>query len=147
MKPLSFTLITLVILGCNNDLRKPDTLESGYEANQALCIEKIFNRDSALGDIRNQASENISLSEAIANYTKELDALDYSNCPGEFVSAFREHIAAWNEVIRVTDNHASLRGEMHDLFGKLEKSQDSTEFKGLLKRVWDTWQAVEESVR
>ena len=114
---------------------------------EAKCIERIFKKDSVLGEIRNHASEKISLSQAIMDSTAELESLDYSDCPGKFVSSFHRHIAAWKMVTKVTDNYPSQRGELDDIFVKLEKSEDSTEFKFLVKQVWDTWNEVEESTQ
>ena len=108
-------------------------------------IERIFAKDSFLGNVRNHASEKIPLKDALNNYTSELESLDYTNCPENFISAFQDHINAWKKVAEISSKYPSLRGELHDIFLQLEKSKDSIEFKSLVKQVWDTWSKVEES--
>ncbi|NNL16138.1 MAG: hypothetical protein HKO81_05810 [Flavobacteriaceae bacterium] len=145
MKFLLVVLIISSILGCKDIGQKRVDTNLTPEENQTMCIERIFEKDSVLGEIRNHASEKVSLSQSIINYTKELESLDYSNCPEKFVSSFHEHIEAWKMVTKVTDDYPSLRGELHDIFSELEKSKDSTQFKSLVKQVWDTWNLVEEN--
>ena len=145
MKLALYILGFAFILGCNNSNQKKNDIDLISETYQANCIERILKKDGDLGEIRNHATEKISLSQAINNYINELKSLDFSNCPQNFTSAFTRHIAAWKAITKVTDNHSSQRGELHDIFERLQKSQDSTEFKSLLKVVWDTWHEVEES--
>ena len=45
--------------------------------------------DNELGEIRNHACEQGSLSEAISGYTTSLKSLDNSNCPEKFKLAFK----------------------------------------------------------
>jgi len=115
------------------------------ERKNTNCVKQIFEQDSIFGDIRNHASEKISLSEAINNYSKNLKSLDYSHCPEEFESAFHKHIDAWLDFIKVSDKYPLLRGELHDIFAIIEKSEDSTEFKSRLNQILETWKLIEES--
>lgn len=109
------------------------------------CIKQIFEKDSIFGDIRNHASEKISLSEVINNYSKNLKSLDYSHCPDIFESAFHKHIDAWLDFRNVSDKYPLIRGELHDIFAIIEKSKDSTEFKSRLGQILETWKIVEEN--
>jgi hypothetical protein len=130
--------------GCKDISPKRNTSDILPEMAKTECIERIFEKDSLLGEIRNHASEKISLSQSIQNYTKALESLDYTGCPEEFVSSFRKHIEAWKGVTKITDNYPHLHGELHDIFIELEKSKDSAEFKALVNRVWETWTEVKK---
>lgn len=146
MKLLLF-IFTISLLGCRGIGEKQDSSHTGLDAKQVKCVERIFKKDSVLGDIRNHASEKMSLSQAINNYTSKLEAINYNDCPEKFTSAFLKHIEAWKLVKKVTDKYPSMRGELHDIFAKLEKSNDSTEFKILAQQIWDTWDMVKEHAK
>lgn len=135
----------MFLLGCKGPKEKLENSDSKIEIKEKNCVDRILKQDSIFGDIRNHASENISLSETIDNYANGLKSMDYIKCPEEFKSAFQAHIEAWLEMRKVSDRYPSLRGELHDVFGRIEKSEDSTEFKLLEKQIWDTWKVVEES--
>lgn len=109
------------------------------------CIEVILKKDSELGTIRNHACEKTSLSRTIDNYVSSIKKLDYTECPTEFTQAFSDHQEAWLATKIVTNKHSDLRGEMHDLFDAINKTADSTEFKVLVKGIWDTWAEVENA--
>lgn len=143
IKPIIFVL-SLLFLGCNGANKKKSSSFSNSERKKTNCVKRIFEKDSIFGDIRNHASEKISLSEAITNYSKNLKSLDFSHCPEEFESAFNKHIDAWLDFRKVSDKHAVLRGELHDIFTVIEKSEDSTEFKSKLNQILETWKIVEE---
>jgi len=144
MKLLSLFLF-LSILGCKEPVAKQDNPELKPMTKQLNCTDRIFEKDSILGSIRNHASERISLSKTIDNYTDSLQALDFSECPSKFKTAFQEHIVAWQNIKITTDKYPSLRGELHYIFEELEQSKDSIEFKSFLKQIWDTWNLVEAS--
>ena len=144
---LLILIILITVLSCKKTGVNHDTPDLPADEKSAACVKQIFDRDSVLGGIRNHASETMSLSQAILDYTKELESLDFSECPEKFTSAFNEHVTAWKKITELTDKHLELRGELHDIFTELEKSEDSTEFKNLLKQVWDTWYQVEESTQ
>nr|WP_321235306.1 hypothetical protein [uncultured Psychroserpens sp.] len=146
MKFVSLILL-FTVLGCKDTKVKQNNTDATLEIKRTNCVEQIFAKDSVLGSIRNHASEKIPLSKALNNYTKALKSLDYTNCPETFTSAFHEHIEAWEKVAKISNQHPSLRGELHDIFAELEKGKDSTEFKSLVKQVWDTWGKVEESIK
>ncbi len=143
----SLIIFSCLVLGCKDSSVKRNTSDLNHEMKRVNCVERIFEKDSVLGNIRNHASENISLSEAIINYTRALESLDFTSCPEKFKSAFGEHIEAWKGVAEISNKYPLLRGELHDVFAELEKSEDSIAFKFLVKQVWDTWKTVDESVK
>lgn len=144
MKLPILIILGISVLACNpHGQRNMVTNSQNSKSRSGECIENIIQVDQKLGKIRNHSSEKISLSETITEYTDSLSSLNYDDCPGQFTTAFKEHIEAWKDVKRVTDNYLELRGEMHDLFDELEKGKDSIEFKLLSKRIWDTWGKVE----
>ena len=109
------------------------------------CVGSVLQLDSIKGGIRNKASLGSPLSSAIKDYVSAVDSFDFSNCPERFSTAFKNHLDAWKEMLPVTDKHAGLRGEMHDLFKQIEHSADSVAFRLRLKKVWDTWAEVEKA--
>ena len=145
MKYFLNLLLILLLLSCNNAGNKSSKakLESVTNINTE-CIESILKKDSVLGQIRNHASEQISLSETIDNYTNSLKSLDYSDCPDNFTIAFHEHIEAWLELKKASDKYPELRGELHEVFSELEKKKDSLEFKSFETKILDTWETVEK---
>ena len=147
MKYSSILIAFFLLLGCKGEVDKEKKVNQGIVIEPIDCVDRIFQKDSVLGDIRNYASEKISLSETIDNYTNGLQSLDYTDCPDKFRSAFQEHIQAWLNIKIVSDNYPSLRGELHDIFAELEKSSDSIAFKSLVKQIWDSWKMVEEQAR
>lgn len=128
-------------IDCVTSTNKPTIPVTGSDASN--CIATIIKQDSILGKVRNDASKKMSLSHTINAYAESLLALDYRNCPEAFAFAFKNHIDAWLDVKRITDKYPSLRGELHDVFDQLEQTKDSTAFKLLVKKVWDTWATVE----
>ena len=131
-------LCFVLISGCKTSEEKK---EAPISAEQ--CIKAVLEQDSILGNIRNHATETLSLSKTITNYTNGLNELDFNSCPPGFSEAFQAHIDAWIAMTTVTDNYSSLRGEMHDVFDQLELSKDSVAFKIKLKAIWDTWKTIE----
>ena len=146
MKYFLNLIVILLVLSCNNAGNKSSKtkLESVTDIEKTGCMESILKRDSVLGEIRNHASEQISLSETIDNYTNSLKSLDYSDCPDKFTIAFHEHIEAWLAVKKVSDKYPELRGELHVIFSELEKKKDSLEFKSFETKIFDTWKVVEK---
>ena len=142
MKTITLFL-SIFLLGCNGVSKKGKDSYSGKKSKS--CVNQIFQKDSILGDIRNHASEDILLSEAINNYSNNLKSLDYSHCPKEFESAFHKHIDAWLDFRKVSDKYPSLRGELHDIFAIIEKSEDSSEFEARLNQILNTWKIVIET--
>lgn len=145
MMKLEYLIVLLSILGCKNSGSKDTDAHIYSKSKQTICIERIFEQDSILGGIRNRAPQSTTLSEAVITYTNNLESLDYTNCPDDFVQAFQQHIDAWKKITIITDNYPSLRGELHDVFSEVELTKDSTRFKALVKRIWDTWAEVEKS--
>jgi hypothetical protein len=144
MQPALLLIVCFFLLGCKNTGTAP--IENNLDNNKAIekaCIATVLQKDAELGKIRNHASEQISLSETIDIYTAGLKALDYSKCPTAFTTAFNEHIDAWLAIKPITDKYPEFRGELHELFNRLEKSKDSIEFKLQSKKIWDTWSEIE----
>ena len=138
MRDLKYAILFLAVLvyACKSEKAKITPTD---------CVENILKKDDSLGTVRNHSCKEISLSKTITQYTSSLNRLDFSTCPEKFTTAFKLHITAWGEMIAVTNNHESLRGEMHDLFDKIETSSDSVIFKEKLKAIWDTWDEIEKS--
>lgn len=111
------------------------------------CMENVLAVDDSLGKLRNTDCKTLSLSTSISKYTSAMKAVDFTGCPEDFTTAFTAHRTAWDEMIPVTDKHPALRGEMHDLFKRLESSSDSVMFKKRLARIWSTWAEVEKTAR
>lgn len=139
-----FILIGL-FLACKEPNAKQPTKNAVVDLTKA-CLDRVMAQDDSLGKARNHACETISLSETIKQYVSGLENIDYSNCPEAFVNAFKAHREAWTAMMEVTDKYPDLRGEMHDLFDELEKSEDADTFKSLLKPIWDTWALVEKEI-
>jgi hypothetical protein len=135
----------ILLLGCKDYNKKEDSNLLNEERKSIDCVKQIFEKDSIFGGIRNHASEKISLSEAINNYSKNLMSLDFSNCTEEFELAFHKHIEAWLDFRKVSNKYPLLRGELHDIFTIIEKSEDSTKFKSKLDKILETWKIVKES--
>ena len=138
MRDLNYCILFFVLFGfsCKSEKSKITAKD---------CVDAIMKKDDSLGTVRNHACEKISLSKTIASYTSSLNNLDFSSCPKSFTKAFELHIDAWNDMVTITNNHDSLRGEMHELFDKIEVSTDSVLFKQKLKTIWDTWEEIEKS--
>ncbi|MGH1387195.1 hypothetical protein [Kordia sp.] len=143
MKKLGFLFISLILLGCNGTPKKENT--SIATVNPKDCIKQIFEKDSVFGHIRNYDSEKASVTEAINNYVKNAKTLDFSNCPEGFETAFKKHVDAWLNFRKVSDKHPTLRGELHEIFAMIEKTEDSIVFKSSLKQIFDTWTVVKEA--
>ena len=145
MRLLLILIILFFFIACKKGENRNTLNTISLEEQHVNCIEDIFEKDSVLGEIRNHAPKAMALSEAINSYTHDLESLDFSNCPENFTASFKKHIEAWKMVTKVSDKYPALRGELHDIFEALETGSDSTEFKLLLKEVWDTWNVVKES--
>ncbi|PYE79678.1 hypothetical protein DFQ11_10965 [Winogradskyella epiphytica] len=136
MKYVWIPLLCIYLLSCNK-------ITNNKTFKAKTCVEKVILRDQELGEIRNQASLKVSLSESIGTYTSHLMSLNYECCPETFQKEFKEHISAWINIKTVTDKYPELRGEMHDLFLLLENGRDAEEFKMLSKKIWQTWNSIQ----
>lgn len=138
-------------LGLINDLhkklQKKDIVQAPAKPAPQVRMKQVIALDDSLGKVRNRACERISLSETIRQYAMGLEKIDYSGCPDVFVAGFRQHREAWLALLPFTDRHAQLRGEMHDLFKKIETGPDGEPFKGTVKKVWDTWALIEAAMQ
>ena len=112
---------------------------------ESPCINNIIAKDKILGKVRNQYSTQNSLSSTIYNYTEGLRQLEFQSCPDNFKAAFLKHIAAWDEMLPITDKYPDIRGEMHDAFDKI-KAQGDQSFESQLQIIWDTWDEVEKTM-
>jgi len=135
LKYNTFQLLFLCLFTCNSN---------NYKEQRKSCIDRVIKTDDSLGQIRNHACKTKSLSNTIKDYTSSLKELEFNDCPEEFHVAFKEHINAWEAMISITDNYPEARGEMHDLFDKIELSADSMVFKRKLKRIWNSWAPIDE---
>jgi predicted enzyme related to lactoylglutathione lyase len=107
-------------------------------------MQAVLAQDKALGSIRDRASESGPLADAAQAYVVAIDALDFSECPPEFVEAFRTHREAWQDAVPMLERFPQLRGEMHDLFDQLKQDPDTrSDMEALDKRIRDTWAEVE----
>lgn len=151
MKAILPAFLTLFVSGifisCNSETADSAKTDSGTQQEQKICIDRFLKADDSLGKIRNHACETISLSETILQYENALRKTDYKSCSPSFETAIDKHLDAWHEIVKVTDRYPDLRGEMHDLFSKLENGKDSTLFKPLLDAIWDTWAGVEKFIK
>ena len=120
--------------------------DDGEKDLSKACIDYVMAADSILGGERNHACKVKPLSEVIGEYVAGLEKLNFGYCPTEFTAAFKSHMEAWTAMIEVTDQFPDLRGEMHDLFDEIEKSEHASVFKAKLKDIWDTWNAVEKAM-
>ena len=143
MRPFKLcgVFLCLACLACHspaNSQDQKDKIEPGQD-----CINKIIEADERLGAKRNHDCETLSLSETIEKYVGGMEALDFSQCPEKFSSAFKSHIEAWKSMVSVTDHFPDSRGEMHDLFNTIEKSEHAEKYKLALDKIWSTWSDVE----
>lgn len=133
--------LIVLVFSCNENKSTKNNTNNLSENN---CIEKVLDKDSSLGRIRNHESEELSLSNTITNYVNGLRKINFKHCPSEFTQAFDKHIQAWIRMTTVTDKYPELRGEMHDLFKQIEIGSDSLEFKKRLDEIWNTWDEIEK---
>ncbi len=136
---MALLLIMFSVASCKKD----KSSKHSDLVSQKECIDNILKQDDSLGKIRNASCKQVSLSKSLTNYTNEINQFNYNNCPEIFSKAFKTHEAAWNDIMVITNKYPNLRGEMHDLFDQIEVGSDSTQFKILLKNIWDTWADVE----
>ncbi len=137
-----FLLGLLLIGSCT---ASPDPASDPALAGDATCIPRILAQDDSLGTLRNHACKEVPASAAIRTYIRQLQDLDFRGCPAEFTRAYAAHRTAWEGVLPITDRHQELRGEMHDLFDRLERSSDSILFQQRVAAIWSTWDAVEKA--
>ncbi len=139
-------LILLTII-CFFSCKNESSFKKKENIHASSCVQKIMEIDEKAGTIRNHACETASLSEAVKSYVSKLGNLDFKNCPEDFKNAFNAHKNAWSDVLPITDLYPDLRGEMHILFEEIEKGDHGTEFKLLVKKLWDTWAEVEIHIK
>ena len=140
------SIILIMITGCNSpQVKESKPSHQSIKSPEQICIERIIKEDESLGTIRNNACKNLPLSQSIKDYTEGIEKLNFENCREKFTRAFNKHKEAWTDMIPVTNNYPTLRGEMHDLFARLEKGDHAEEFKKRLKLITDTWTAVEKA--
>lgn len=143
-------LLMMVVVGflasCDRSINRFQEKQQVTEVEKAR-MDRVIAIDDSIGKIRNKECKKIPLSQTITNYTGKMKQIDLVGCPKEFTKSFNEHIRSWENLTQVTDKYPDMRGEMHDLFKKLEKSQDSAVFKKLKNDVWDTWDVIEVSAK
>ncbi|NNE33177.1 MAG: hypothetical protein HKN40_12495 [Winogradskyella sp.] len=114
--------------------------------NKTNCIENVIEKDSEFGKLRNHQCETKTLHTTIIDYTEAMRNINFENCPETFSVAFKNHITAWDSMGEFTKKYSELRGEMHNLFDSIKKTNDSLQFKILLKDIWNTWTHVEKAM-
>lgn len=135
-----------IFTSCDRSLNRFQEKQQVTEA-EKKSMDRVIAIDDSIGKIRNKECRTLSLSQTITNYTEKMKQINMEGCPKEFSKSFDQHITSWNNLLQVTDKYPQLRGEMHDLFQKLEKSQDSAVFKKLKNDVWDTWDLIEVTTK
>ena len=138
-----FTTLSLICFCLLFNCEDKKTSVTNAKMTPKHCMESVLKQDDSLGKVRNHACERISLSKTIDQYANAINNLNYNACPNEFEEAFKKHAEAWIKMGIFTEKYPDLRGEMHDIFDSIEKTRDSSEFKPLLKSIWDTWAKVE----
>jgi len=117
------------------------------EDETTICVKRIIAFDNQLWELRNDATLERSLSEAITTYVRAFDQADFSSCPPEFERAFQHHLGAWKGIIAVTDKHPKMRGKMVDLFDQLENGEDAAAMKKAIAQIDATWAKVEAAMK
>lgn len=134
---------TVILAGCGG-ARAPERQVPTY----AEAIRSVMEQDTQLGTTRNHASENAPIARAVEEYVAGLDALDLEHCPQDFRLALRRHRDAWHDSIAFFEQHAELRGELHDVFDAI-RAQGETARSGLEAveaAIFGTWAEVEQAV-
>ena len=134
----------------NGQLTRFQTYCSSLKNDQdkaAHHIQQILEKDTELSDIRNHACKKCSLGDAIEEYVARLMELDFEGCPTDFTEAFKKHQSAWTALVPLAEKHSGLRGEMHDLLAKIEKTDDAEELANLKKEIFDTWAEIEKAAK
>lgn len=145
--PLLSLLCLLLIGSCKKNTSS--SLEKNIDKKEISakdCMIKVIAVDSAFGDVRNHASESISLSQTIKNYISSMDTYPYDNCPPDFTTAFKKHQEAWKGLLSITDKYPNQRGELHVIFEHIAAGDDATSFDTLLAQVLSTWTDVKKTM-
>lgn len=147
-KIFSIIVVGTLLLACKNTEENKKEIPAAEElySSENDCMDRIIEKDAALGKARNEATTTLPTSEAIDIYVDGMEALDFRKCPGPFIAAFEDHIEAWASIKEITDKYPDLRGEMHDVFDQLERTEDGDRFKFLLADIWSTWEKVERAM-
>ncbi|MCB0544193.1 MAG: hypothetical protein H6575_05330 [Lewinellaceae bacterium] len=144
---IAFCSFLIACADSGADKQKPVQPAPATTAAAKACMDSIIAFDSRVGTIRNHACEKQSLSKTITEYTEALENADFAACPVAFKNAFLKHIQAWRNALAVTDKYPELRGEMHDLFNKIESGDDGPVFKTLVADIWATWADIEKVMK
>ena len=134
---------TMILAGCAGT-GAPERQEPTH----AEAIRVVIEQDNWLGTVRNHAPENAPIARAVEAYVAGLDALDLEHCPPDFRLALRRHRNAWHDSIAFFEQHAELRGELHDVFDAI-RAKGGTPRSGLEAveaGIWGTWAEVEEAM-
>lgn len=139
---LAFLVGSALPAGCSaTGPPAPDESAARYHA----AMQAVLERDEALGEVRNHASETAPVADAIRGYTASLERLDFSGTPEAFERAFRAHREAWEGTLPFFERYSDLRGELHDVFDAIQ-ARDST-MERVVRPIWSTWGDVEAAVR
>ena len=107
----------------------------------APAIQRVIDADTAAARVRNEATQSQPMHRVIRAYVAAMDAFDYTDAPGDFIEAMRQHRDAWADMIPQLERYRDERGEMHDVLDRLtaEGSPGRDEIQSLLDNVWATW--------
>ena len=144
MRPTACVAAALVSIALFSCRASAPVAESTPESSML----RVLAADEDAGAVRNEVPHAAPVAQAVRDYVKDLDALDYEGCPADFVAAFRTHRDAWVLMGEYLEPFGDLRGEMHDVFDRIGVDSNPTagEFQRLLGDVWSTWGEVETSL-
>jgi hypothetical protein len=107
--------------------------------------QRILQIDAVLAKQRDLLSQEMSLAQAVKAYLVGLEAIDFSGCSQAFTAAFQRHRDAWEAAIPFLEQHASLRGEMHQLFEQIGQVDEANheELARHTQAIMGSWAEVE----
>ncbi len=113
----------------------------------ADAILDVYAMDALLAQQRNQLPHDSTLAIAVRSYVRGLNTIDFSDCPGEFARAYREHLDAWAASEEFFEQFDELHGEMHELFDQIREMDESkrAELEKHYQAIFDSWAKVQSA--
>jgi len=143
MKPIAnFKAVILPVIfliacfGCNNTANPK-------QAGSASCWTRVYETDSILSIKRNEDCKRMPLAAAIGHYLDEAKKITYEDCSLSFKESFLAHLQAWEKLKPIADKYPLLRGELHEVFGLIQRTSDSALFNQYVNDIHETWKHVE----
>lgn len=123
--------------------------QDGATPAAANAMRSVILADARLSAIRNEATRNVSLDQAIADYLNGLAQLDLKGAPEDFLTALDAHRDAWRKIEAYLGDFSDARGEMHAAFDEVRKDSNPTrdEFIKLEKALFETWAVLEDVLK